>query len=247
MAIITPIENGKVADNTSAVAAKKEEEAKKKNQGFDKEMFLKLLVAEMQYQDPLEPTSNSEYVSELASFSQIEAIQNVEGEMKNMSAASLVGQYVILLHTNSAGNSEWVSGKVDYVMNQDGDMYLSVNDKLYSIDELDSIADEQYYQAVTLAQSFADAVMALPNVNNLTLQDADKVKTARDIFDSLDTYQKQFVDEDAVKNLENIEKRMEQLRKAAGQTGTDKTDTDTTGAEETKGETESTDKVEGDG
>lgn len=215
MAIITPIENGKVVENSAAAKAKQEEEKVKKNQGFDKEMFLKLLVAEMQYQDPLEPTSNSEYVTELASFSQIEAIQNVESEMKNMSAASLVGQYVILLHTNSAGNSEWVSGKVDYVMKQDGEMYLSVNDKLYNIDELDSIADEQYYVAVTLAQAFSDAVMSLPNIYTLTLQDAEKVQTARDMFESLDDYQKQFVNADAVKSLENVEARMKQLQEAA--------------------------------
>ena len=54
-------------------------------------MFLKLLVAEMQYQDPLEPTSNTEYVSELASFSQIEAVQSVQSQMSTIEANSLVG------------------------------------------------------------------------------------------------------------------------------------------------------------
>ena len=39
-------------------------------------LFLQLLVAEMKYQDPLEPTTNTEYVSELASFTQVEATQN---------------------------------------------------------------------------------------------------------------------------------------------------------------------------
>ena len=33
------------------------------NSSLDKESFLKLLVAQMQYQDPLEPTENTEYIS----------------------------------------------------------------------------------------------------------------------------------------------------------------------------------------
>ena len=33
---------------------------------LDKDAFLKLLVTQMQYQDPLEPTSNMEYMAQLA-------------------------------------------------------------------------------------------------------------------------------------------------------------------------------------
>jgi flagellar basal-body rod modification protein FlgD len=39
------------------------------------EAFLRLLVTQMQNQDPLEPTSNTEYVAQLATFSNVE--QNV--------------------------------------------------------------------------------------------------------------------------------------------------------------------------
>ena len=35
---------------------------------LDKDAFLQLLVAQMKYQDPLEPTDNTQYVSQLASF-----------------------------------------------------------------------------------------------------------------------------------------------------------------------------------
>ncbi len=62
----------------------------KKGTEYNEEMFLQLLVAEMQYQDPLEPTDNGQYVSQLASFTQIEAIQSVQDDMKSMQANSLV-------------------------------------------------------------------------------------------------------------------------------------------------------------
>lgn len=66
MALVQEIKDGKVVDSSASQSKKTDTDSKSNT--YDKEMFLKLLVAEMQYQDPLEPTSNTEYVSELASF-----------------------------------------------------------------------------------------------------------------------------------------------------------------------------------
>ena len=66
--------------------------------------FLELLVAQMQYQDPLEPMSNSEFVAQLAQFSNVEQLVAVnEGinilgvqqmGMTNAQASSFIGQEV---------------------------------------------------------------------------------------------------------------------------------------------------------
>lgn len=214
MANILEIKNGQVVDNTKT---KKEEEAKSGTKNaYDKEMFLKLLVAEMQYQDPLEPTSNTEYVAELASFSQIEAVQAVQDQMSTIEANSLVGKYVILNTTNSLGNQEWVSGKVDYItQDEEGNMMLSVNDELYSIDDLDSVADEEYYIGVNQAALFHDTVDQLPSLTGLTIHDEDKLAEARKIFDDLTDYQLQFVSKDDLDKLEALEAQMEKLKKEA--------------------------------
>jgi flagellar basal-body rod modification protein FlgD len=68
------------------------------------EQFLQLLVAQMQYQDPLEPMSNSEFVAQLAQFSNVEQLVGVnEGinylylsqqSMGNVQASSLIGKEV---------------------------------------------------------------------------------------------------------------------------------------------------------
>ncbi len=39
------------------------------------ETFLNLLVAEMTNQDPLEPTSNTEFITQMAQFSQLQYLQ----------------------------------------------------------------------------------------------------------------------------------------------------------------------------
>ena len=182
----------------------------------DKEMFLKLLVAEMQYQDPLEPTSNTDYVKDLASFSEIEAVQAVQDQMSTIQANSLVGKYVILLTTGASGNQEYVSGKVDYVMtDEEGKMFLSVNEKLYSIDELYSVCDDLYYNAVTGAQEFHMAIETLPNEYTLTLADEEKITACRKYLDEMTSYQKQYISQDDVKKLTTLEERLAELKKAA--------------------------------
>jgi flagellar basal-body rod modification protein FlgD len=233
MAIVQQIENGKVVENTTTTSRTSDSTS---GNTYDKEMFLQLLVAEMQYQDPLEPTSNTEYVSELASFSQIEAVQAVQDKMTTLEANSLVGKYVILNTTDASGNQTYVSGKVDYVMTDGDDMYLSVNDSLYSIDDLDSVADEEYYNGVTNAQVFNQLVQALPTEAGLSIQDEDKLTAARSLLDSMSTYQLQFVSEDDVNTLTTLETRLEALKKAlaSNQGNQDTTEDVTDTTEETE-------------
>ena len=108
------VENGKVKTTTS----KKSDESNNGTMGYDQ--FLTLLCAEMQYQDPLEPTSNTEYVAQLATFSQLEAMLGMQDTQKNEMANNLVGKYVILkVSDETTGKTSYVDGKVDYVMYQE--------------------------------------------------------------------------------------------------------------------------------
>ena len=77
MALVAPVENGKIVETASQASVKKSTKSSKS--GMDKEAFLQLLVAQMKYQDPLEPTSNTEYISQYAQFSQVEQMQNMSG------------------------------------------------------------------------------------------------------------------------------------------------------------------------
>ncbi|MBR2179571.1 MAG: hypothetical protein IJ862_04155 [Selenomonadaceae bacterium] len=57
----------------------------KVNDELGKEVFLQLLVAQMKYQDPLDPQDNSEYVAELANFSALEQMTNVASNLESLS------------------------------------------------------------------------------------------------------------------------------------------------------------------
>ena len=210
MALTQEIKDGKLVNETSDLL-KRVKEQKKNNDTLDKDAFLKLLVAEMQYQDPLEPTSNTEWVAQMASFSGVEEMQNVETLVNNMQASSLVGKYVILNTTADGGTSSYVSGVVDYVYYEEGEAFLSVNDKLYSIKDLDTVANEDYVDAVASADTLMNAIKKLPTKNNLTLDDEDSILKVRELLDSMNAYQKQFVDKDAVTRFEELENRLKEL------------------------------------
>ena len=73
--LMAPVKDGKIQETNTQASLKKATTAD--NNGMDKDAFLQLLVAQMQYQDPLEPTSNTEYISQYAQFSQVEQMQNM--------------------------------------------------------------------------------------------------------------------------------------------------------------------------
>jgi len=57
-----------------------------------KDDFLKLLVTQLQYQNPLEPMDNKEYIAQLAQFSSLEQMQNLNLQFANLSAITTIGK-----------------------------------------------------------------------------------------------------------------------------------------------------------
>jgi flagellar basal-body rod modification protein FlgD len=94
-----------------------------------KDDFLKLLVAQLQHQDPMQPTDNAEYMGQLAQFSTLEQITNVGEEMKRMRASSQVDQAVAMIG-KSVGyltpDGKLAQGAVDAVEIVDGEIHLKV-------------------------------------------------------------------------------------------------------------------------
>lgn len=109
-----------------------------------KDEFLQLLVCQMKNQDPLEPEKDTDFIAQLAQFSALEQMQNLNETVMNSQAFSLVGKYVLVNTTASDGKVSEVKGVVDYVTIKNGDAYMSVNGQLYSIDNLVEVRDSYY-------------------------------------------------------------------------------------------------------
>ncbi len=143
MAPVTFDENGKPIVDVTESSQKKDKERKLGSE-LGKEDFLMLLVTQMQYQDPLEPTDNTEYVTQLAQFSELEAMQNLNETANVSTAYSLVGKEVVIQHENSTGDVIEFQGTVQYVTIQNGEAYVTVDGERYPYSEVVQVIDPYY-------------------------------------------------------------------------------------------------------
>lgn len=109
-----------------------------------KDEFLKLLVCQLQNQDPLNPQDDTDFIAQLAQFSALEQMTNMNSTMTSTSAYSLVGKEVIVQTKDSTGEYKEVRGTVDYVEMKNGEASLSIDGNLYSIDDLVQVMDTFY-------------------------------------------------------------------------------------------------------
>lgn len=106
------------------------------------ETFLSLLVAEMTNQDPMEPTSNTEFVTQMAQFTSLQYSKDAATYAQSNYASSLVGKTVT---AQKMDGSEVVTktGVVDSVM-KSGDSYtIKIDGVSFDISKVISIADSR--------------------------------------------------------------------------------------------------------
>lgn len=210
MGVVQKVEDGKFVESNSA-ASLAEATKKKSNDSLDKDAFLQLLVAQMKYQDPLEPTSNTEYISQFATFSELEQMQNMSASMDLFRASSLVGQTVLLKVTDGQGRTVDVQGNVDYVVYEKNKAYLSVNGELYSMDDLDTVADPTYLEAYKLGANWLNIYNKLPKIEDLTTADREKVEKLDEMYQGMTDYQKTFLTDEQVAVMKKYVKKMKDL------------------------------------
>ena len=224
MSAIAQIQDGKIVESASASSLAKANQ--KNGSTMDKDAFLGLLVAQMKYQDPLEPTSNTEFVAQYAQFSSLEQMQNMSATLELSRASTLVGQVVSVNTTDSMGRSTTIQGKVDYVVFENSKAYVSIGGATYSLDDVYGVADQQYLDAYDFALEFAIAMNKLPAFENLTLDHKEDIDKLNEIYNGMSDYEKSFVASDYVDKLEHYTNRIEELledqKENGGSDGDDK-------------------------
>ena len=88
----TPIAQASAAN--SPFGAPAAASAENPNSVLGQNDFLKLMIAQLQAQNPLEPSNGNEYVTELAQFTQLEQTTNLAGAGELSSAVQLIGHTV---------------------------------------------------------------------------------------------------------------------------------------------------------
>lgn len=107
-----------------------------------KDAFLQLLVEQMKNQDPLSPMDSRESIAQLAQFSSLEQMQNVNDQLEEMrqfsgfmEAAALAGREVEL----TLMDQTQVAGVVNQVSRMGGELALHVDGTAVPVSEIQSL------------------------------------------------------------------------------------------------------------
>jgi flagellar basal-body rod modification protein FlgD len=118
--------------------------ARSVDNNLGKDDFLKLLVTQMRYQDPLKPMEDKEFISQLAQFSSLEQMMNV-GQATNMNwGVSLLGKDVLGMDENGVA----VAGVAKSIRLLDGKPLVTLflgEDKYVEV-ELAKVTEVQNHQ-----------------------------------------------------------------------------------------------------
>ena len=133
-------------DHSKSSSSKSNTSTRDVSSNLDKDSFLELMVLQLQNQDPTDPMDNSQMLAQLAQFSALEQMTNLNDSFEDLStridqlnflsAGSLVGSTV----TGKTSDGTTVTGTVDRVSFEDDSLTLVVNGTSLTMDQIETIS-----------------------------------------------------------------------------------------------------------
>ena len=143
-----------------------------------KDDFLNLLVTQLRYQDPLNPTDDKEFIGQMAQFSALEQMQNLNTSFSATKAYSLIGK-CILAHVIDSTTKEVneVAGDVSSVSFVGGKYYVVVKGTEVSVDDIIEVTEGTYSSQSNLSQ-FTSLIGSKVNGIVYNPADGDMIKVS---------------------------------------------------------------------
>lgn len=110
-------------------------ENKNKNE-VSVDSFLQLMIAQLKNQDFNNPVDDTQYITQLAQFSTMQAMQELTQFSKTAYATSLVGKEVTAAKMSIGGHMETVTGVVTKVSLVDNEFGVFINDAMFSLNQI---------------------------------------------------------------------------------------------------------------
>jgi flagellar basal-body rod modification protein FlgD len=90
----------------------------KSNDDLGKDAFLNLLITQLRYQDPMSPMEDKDFIAQMAQFTSLEQMQNMNSSMQMSQASSLIGMQVRWTDANSQQELSGIVQSVRMVNNE---------------------------------------------------------------------------------------------------------------------------------
>jgi flagellar basal-body rod modification protein FlgD len=91
-----------------------------------RDAFLRLLVTQIQMQDPLEPLKAQDFIAQLAQFSSVEQLESANLQLGILQHSEATSQALLLIGRSIATGEGGISGVVEAVVFADGQPKLLV-------------------------------------------------------------------------------------------------------------------------
>jgi flagellar basal-body rod modification protein FlgD len=116
---------------------------KERNVGeMGKDQFIQLLITQLRYQDPMNPTQDKEFIGQMAQFTALEQMQNLNASFNSVKGASLLGKEIVGTVTQKNSNeSTEVYGLVTSVKMIAGETYAVVNGVDVPVSKISEISE----------------------------------------------------------------------------------------------------------
>ena len=106
--------------------------------------FIKLMVTQLQHQDPMEPAKNQELLAQMSQIGQLQSSTTMQEMLKGLSLQNQIGSSGQLIGKMVSGldaQDEQATGLVSSVRVRDGQVYLELdNGKTLRMDRVTAIA-----------------------------------------------------------------------------------------------------------
>lgn len=176
------ISTGYTTQSLQGVDSYQKTKIKNDKTNLGKDDFLKLLVTELQHQDPTRPMEDKEFIAQMAQFSSLEQITNLNNTMSSMSDAAVFNKaYNFLgkeIEAFNPNTKEVVRGEVEKIVMQTDGVKLIVDGKPINVQDVHAV-----YPPKTKINTGAINTAKDFNINN------DKVKDAYGRQESLNNNQ----------------------------------------------------------
>jgi flagellar basal-body rod modification protein FlgD len=123
--------------DTSLLLSNYQTETRKTGDALGKDDFLKLLLTQLQNQDPSSPTDNTEFIAQMATFSSLEQMMNIGTKMDELIATN---QQSSLMNYNSFVGKEITWHKLD-----ETDENLAIEEGTGIVDSIQFKGDKVYF------------------------------------------------------------------------------------------------------
>lgn len=122
--------------------------AKTTGSELGKDQFLKILIAQLKNQDPMQPLQDKEFIAQMAQFSSVEQMTKVATEVKALReslgmASGLIGKSITWTTTDSSGSDVEESGVVDAITFKKDVQYANVNGVEVTLDKITKIENAE--------------------------------------------------------------------------------------------------------